>query len=99
LPRFSESIALNITQKISLGFDWSPINPAIFGAMFESTLSSDDRREGGMHYTTTDNIDKALAPLFLGDLRQKLDSAVRIADPKEKRETLLKLQTNRHVFM
>jgi len=92
LPRFSESIALTITQKISLGFDWSPINPAIFGAMFESTLSSDDRREGGMHYTTTDNIDKALAPLFLGDLRQKLDSAVRIADPKEKRETLLWLQ-------
>ena len=92
LPRFTESIAYSITQKISLGFDWSPINPAIFGAMFESTLSSDDRREGGMHYTTTDNIDKALAPLFLDGLRQKLDAAVKIADPMQKRDTLLSLQ-------
>ena len=92
LPRFTESIAYSITQKISLGFDWSPINPAIFGAMFESTLSSDDRREGGMHYTTTDNIDKALAPLFLDGLRQKLDAAVKIADPMQKRDTLLALQ-------
>ncbi|MBQ1698463.1 MAG: class I SAM-dependent DNA methyltransferase, partial [Bacteroidales bacterium] len=92
LPRFTENIAYSITQKISLGFDWSPINPAIFGAMFESTLSSDDRREGGMHYTTTDNIDKALAPLFLDGLRQKLDAAVKIADPKQKRDTLLALQ-------
>ncbi|MBQ3657368.1 MAG: class I SAM-dependent DNA methyltransferase [Bacteroidales bacterium] len=92
LPKFTETIAFNITQKISLGFDWSPINPAIFGAMFESTLSSKDRREGGMHYTTTDNIDKALAPLFLNSLRQRLEDAVQIPDLNTKRDALLALQ-------
>jgi hypothetical protein len=92
LPKFTENIAFNITQKISLGFDWSPINPAIFGAMFESTLSSKDRRENGMHYTTTDNIDKALAPLFLNKFRQRLEEAIRIPDLNSKRDTLLKLQ-------
>lgn len=94
LPKFSENIAFNITQNFSLGFDWSPINPAIFGAMFESTLSSKDRREGGMHYTTTDNIDKALAPLFLGKLRQRLEDALKISDLNTKRDTLLSLQND-----
>ena len=92
LPKFTETIAFNITQRISLGFDWSPINPAIFGAMFESTLSSKDRREGGMHYTTTDNIDKALAPLFLNGFRRRLEDAIRIPDLNTKRDTLLALQ-------
>ncbi|MBQ5551608.1 MAG: class I SAM-dependent DNA methyltransferase, partial [Bacteroidales bacterium] len=92
LPKFTETIAFNITQRISLGFDWSPINPAIFGAMFESTLSSKDRREGGMHYTTTDNIDKALAPLFLEGLRTRLSDATNIPDLSAKRDALLRLQ-------
>ena len=92
LPKFTETIAFNITQRISLGFDWSPINPAIFGAMFESTLSSKDRREGGMHYTTTDNIDKALAPLFLNGFRRRLEDAIRIPDLNAKRDALLSLQ-------
>ncbi len=92
LPKISESAAFTITQKISLGFDWSPINPAIFGAMFESTLSSDDRHEHGMHYTTTDNIDKALAPLFLDSFRQRLAGAVNILEPNDKRNALLLLQ-------
>jgi hypothetical protein len=60
--------------------------------MFESTLSSKDRREGGMHYTTTDNIDKALAPLFWGKLRQRLEDALKISDLNTKRDTLLSLQ-------
>lgn len=92
LPKLSQNIAFNITQRFSLGFDWSPINPAIFGAMFESTLSSKDRREGGMHYTTTDNIDKALAPLFLDRLRSQLSDATKIPDLNTKRDALLSLQ-------
>jgi len=92
LPKLTENIAFNITQNFSLGFDWSPINPAIFGAMFESTLSSKDRREGGMHYTTTENIDKALAPLFLDELRSRLSNAIKIPDLRTKCDTLLNLQ-------
>ena len=92
LPKLTENIAFNITQNFSLGFDWSPINPAIFGAMFESTLSSKDRREGGMHYTTTENIDKALAPLFLDELRSRLSNAINIPDLSAKRDALLRLQ-------
>ena len=92
LPRITENIAIKITQKISLGFDWSPINPAIFGAMFESTLSPQARREGGMHYTSTDNIDKAVGTLFLNDLRQKLTDIIATGDINQKTENLINFQ-------
>lgn len=94
LPRFSESIAFLITQKISLGYDWSPINPAIFGAMFESTLSSKERRDNGMHYTTTENIDKVLAPLFLDDFRHRLSDAIALQELGEKYNALSKLHND-----
>lgn len=39
----------------------------------EETLSHDQRRKGGMHYTTVRNIHKVIDPLFLDNLRAELD--------------------------
>lgn len=55
-------------------FDWSQISPAVFGAMFQTVKSREDRHNLGEHYTSEDNILKALGPLFLDDLNSKLDS-------------------------
>ncbi|MCL2526566.1 MAG: class I SAM-dependent DNA methyltransferase, partial [Coriobacteriia bacterium] len=41
----------------------------------ESILSGDERRAGGMHYTSVDNIHKVIDPLFLDDLRSELNAA------------------------
>ena len=56
--------------------DWSRISPAIFGSMFQHIMDgqgadtdTDLRRELGAHYTSEDNILKAIGPLFLDDLR------------------------------
>ncbi|MCY4233993.1 MAG: N-6 DNA methylase [Bacteroidetes bacterium] len=49
-------------------FDWSIISPAIFGALFQSVMDPQERREQGAHYTTEKNILKLIAPLFLDDL-------------------------------
>lgn len=92
IPRLKENIAFKITQKMSLEFDWSPINPSIFGSMFESTLSAQSRREGGMHYTTTDNINKAVGPLFLNSLRMELMSIIEFQKIGEKCDMLLAFQ-------
>ncbi len=92
IPRLRENIAFNITQRISLEFDWSPINPTIFGSMFESTLSSKSRREGGMHYTIAENINKAVGPLFLNSLREQLADIMRLNEPAEKTGRLISLQ-------
>ena len=51
-------------------FDWAAISPAIFGALFQSVMESQERRAQGAHYTTEKNILKVIEPLFLDDLRK-----------------------------
>lgn len=53
-------------------FDWHTISPVIFGSLMEETLSHDQRRKGGMHYTTVKNIHRLIDPLFLDDLTNEL---------------------------
>ena len=62
-----------ILHDMSDGFDWSNINPPIFGAIFESTLNRETRKQGGMHYTTLKNIHKVIDPLFLDKLKTDVD--------------------------
>ena len=52
-------------------FDWAAISPAIFGALFQSVMESQERRAQGAHYTTEKNILKVIEPLFLDDLRKE----------------------------
>jgi hypothetical protein len=54
-------------------FDWTPISPAIFGSLFQSVMSPEERRKKGAHYTTEKNILKVIGPLFLDELRAEFD--------------------------
>lgn len=54
------------------GFQWKDISPVIFGSLMEETLSHDQRRKGGMHYTTVKNIHRLIDPLFLDGLKTEL---------------------------
>ncbi len=56
-------------------FDWSPISPAIFGALFQSVMDKDERRKKGAHYTTEKNILKLIGPLFMDSLRAEFERA------------------------
>ena len=53
--------------------DWSVINPDIFGSMFQTVISEEQRHSLGQHYTSVTNIMKVLRPLFLDDLHAELD--------------------------
>ncbi len=57
------------------GLDWKKINPDIFGSMIQAVADDDERGSLGMHYTSVPNILKVLNPLFLDDLREKLEEA------------------------
>lgn len=74
IPQITADIAKILLSKASEGFDWSEISPTIFGAVFESTLNPDTRHDGGMHYTSIENIHKVIDPLFLNDLRKELSA-------------------------
>ncbi|MBP5468714.1 MAG: N-6 DNA methylase [Candidatus Riflebacteria bacterium] len=73
--------------------DWSKINPSIFGALFESTLNTEERRDGGMHYTSTDNIRKIVEPLFFNDLETEFEKIKKISNHNNRIKELMKFQT------
>ena len=56
-------------------YDWSKVNPAIFGSMFQVVLDKKARRRAGAHYTTEDNIMRVIRPLFLDILRAEFEEA------------------------
>ena len=73
VPRFSK-IARSYLIHVG-GLDWTRINPDIFGSMIQAVADDEERGELGMHYTSVPNILKVLNPLFLDDLRAKLEQA------------------------
>lgn len=73
VPEFSK-IARSYLLHIG-GLDWTQINPDIFGSMIQAVADDEERGALGMHYTSVPNILKVLNPLFLDDLREKLEEA------------------------
>ena len=76
IPRFTDKIR-DAMIRAGDGFDWKDISPVIFGSLMEETLSHDQRRKGGMHYTTVKNIHKVIDPLFLDGLKAELDGILK----------------------
>lgn len=73
VPRFSKIARAYLIQIGNL--DWTKINPDIFGSMIQAVADDEERGALGMHYTSVPNILKVLNPLFLDDLRAKLEEA------------------------
>lgn len=73
VPEFSK-IARSYLLHIG-SLDWTKINPDIFGSMIQAVADDEERGSLGMHYTSVPNILKVLNPLFLDDLREKLEEA------------------------
>ncbi len=92
IPPFTEELKELLLTKASADFDWSDISPTIFGAVFESTLNPETRRNGGMHYTSIDNIHKVIEPLFLGDLKKELEEIKQITAVRSKKTKLKSFQ-------
>lgn len=76
IPQFTDEIIDILLNKASAGFNWSEISPTIFGAVFESTLNSEKRHSGGIHYTTIKDIHKVIDPLFLNDLTNEYNEII-----------------------
>ena len=72
IPQFTDAIRDSLLAA-GKGFNWRQISPVIFGSLMEETLSHDQRRQGGMHYTTVKNIHRVIDPLFLDGLSAELD--------------------------
>ena len=74
IPQMTQEIT-DAIMDASRGFDWREISGVIFGSVFEGTLNPETRHAGGMHYTSVENIERCLKPLFLDDLWDELHRA------------------------
>jgi hypothetical protein len=72
IAQFDRSMRETLMECCAL--DWSRISPAIFGSMFQAVMNPAERRALGAHYTSEQNILKALKPLFLDDLRAEFET-------------------------
>lgn len=73
VPRFTKIARSYLLHVGSL--DWTKINPDIFGSMIQAVADDEERGALGMHYTSVPNILKVLNPLFLDELRARLEEA------------------------
>ncbi len=73
-------------------FNWSKISPTIFGAIFESTLNPDTRKQEGMHYTEPEIIHKVIDPLFMDGLNETFSGILSEADSFARTQKLLAFQ-------
>jgi hypothetical protein len=79
---FAEKISVidfNKKMRVALvdvaNYDWTTINPTIFGSLFQLIKSKDERAALGEHYTSEENINKIVYPLFLDEYQERLASA------------------------
>ena len=87
-PKVKELLVGEASDKL----DWGGISPTIFGSMFESTLNPQTRHDGGMHYTSVENIHKVIDPLFLDDLKEELEDILCTGTSKQRRRKLVDYQ-------
>lgn len=79
---FAEKISVidfNKKMRVALvdvaNYDWTTINPTIFGSLFQLIKTKEERDALGEHYTTEENINKIVYPLFLDELNERLAAA------------------------
>lgn len=65
-----DSDGLDILARVS-ALDWSSIEPAILGTLFERSLAPEKRAQLGAHYTSKDDILLIVEPVLMAPLRRQ----------------------------
>lgn len=68
--------------------DWSQVNPAIFGTIFQRSMGAEERHAFGAHYTSEADILKVVNPTIVRPWRDRLDAADTLKDLRALRVAL-----------
>lgn len=71
VPEFNKTMRDLLLE--ASGLDWSSINPAVYGSIYQHMRTPAERRRNGVHYTTVANIMAVIEPLFLTAYRKEFD--------------------------
>ena len=88
--RIGASIMPSIREADAL--DWSQIEPAIFGTLFERIYNPEKRAQQGRHYTSRNDIETLVEPVVMTPLRRNWANVKSAIDVGNVDETLSKLQ-------
>lgn len=55
--------------------DWSKINPAIFGTLFQQSMDASVQHQHGRHYTSEADILRVVGPTIVAPWRERIDGA------------------------
>jgi hypothetical protein len=55
--------------------NWSKVNPAIFGTLFQDSMDKDERHALGAHYTAEADIQRIVGPTIIRPWRERIDAA------------------------
>lgn len=105
---FEDASALNLepadldTLQAAAGLDWSSVDPAIFGNLYEYGLGADSRSKRGVHYTSREDILHLIEPVLLRPWRGrwaalKVEASAKLA-AKPSKAALLALQRRVEAF-
>jgi hypothetical protein len=68
--------------------NWKAVNPAIFGSLFESTLSKAERHAYGAHFTSEADIQKIVNPTIVRPWKERIDKARTLSELKRLHDEL-----------
>jgi SAM-dependent methyltransferase len=72
--------------------DWTKINPAIFGTLFQYSMGADVQHQYGRHFTSEADIQRVIVPTIVRPMRQLIDAATTMGELLELRKELAKLR-------
>lgn len=80
-PEMKEQI-----EKIKGMYDWKNLNPWLYSIASEYMIDPKEKKSKGVFYTNRNMVHKAIDPLFLNDLTERVDEAIKLKDFKKMRE-------------
>ena len=72
--------------------DWSRINPAIFGKLFQESMGSAERHRKGAHYTPEAEIMRVVLPTIIAPWQERIQRADSVKELLQIRDELTKLR-------
>lgn len=69
--------------------DWSQVNPAIFGTIFQQSLSDQERHNRGAHFTSEADILRVVMPTLVNPWQEQIAGAKRLEELLKLRQRLL----------
>ncbi len=98
---FDDTPALELTgpeigdMLLAANQDWSAVEPAIFGTLFERSLDPSKRSQIGAHYTSRGDIMLVVEPAVIAPLRQRWEDVQEQVRAQLERRTKAKTQTTK----